>query len=279
MFIPDDLQQQNLHLVQRWQETHDQSAIEEILSLNRPTILYILRRFYIPTSLYDDYLQVGNIALYRAADTYDPSSNMKVGNYFIQCIKYMIQNFMSEAQTSLIPVPKYLFYLQQRILKDQQERAQQHLPPLTHQELANKYRISVDTVVAIINIQTISYNVSVVGLDEADERNTIEHYLADNSMEEEIEARVMKEELWKYLQEKLTPTEYTCLRAYFSEDEPTYCAIANNLHVSYQRVQQLIQRALSKLRYPAALKTIAEITDIPLDTVQRALRRHVRHFC
>lgn len=224
-----------------------QSARERIMTANLRLVIFTVKRFRNDSCLFMDLIQEGNIGLMRAIDRYDLDRSLKFSTYALWWIWQAVNRAHAKnVYTVRIPVYKVQevgrYNRKRRALAADLER----MP--TDEEVAREVGISTKEVQQVAELQSNS-----ISLDDAsdEEAGGLVEFLTcqDDSPEEEVMHQDM-ESVVRGALEVLPPREAQVLRWRYGVDSDVHTLqeIGAKLQVSRERVRQLEQQAISRLR-------------------------------
>lgn len=224
-----------------------QSARERIMTANLRLVIFTVKRFRNDSCLFMDLIQEGNIGLMRAIDRYDLDRSLKFSTYALWWIWQAVNRAHAKnVYTVRIPVYKVQevgrYNRKRRALAADLER----MP--TDEEVAREVGISTKEVQQVAELQANS-----ISLDDAtdEEAGGLMEFLTskDDSPEEEVMHHDMESVVRSAL-EILPPREAQVLRWRYGVDSDVHTLqeIGAKLQVSRERVRQLEQQAISRLR-------------------------------
>ncbi len=224
-----------------------QSARERIMTANLRLVIFTVKRFRNDSCLFMDLIQEGNIGLMRAIDRYDLDRSLKFSTYALWWIWQAVNRAHAKnVYTVRIPVYKVQevgrYNRKRRALAADLER----MP--TDEEVAREVGISTKEVQQVAELQANS-----ISLDDAsdEEAGGLMEFLTsqDDSPEEEVMHQDM-ESVVRGALEILPPREAQVLRWRYGVDSDVHTLqeIGAKLQVSRERVRQLEQQAISRLR-------------------------------
>jgi len=213
--------------------------------------------YYKNSSLpFRDLIQEGNIGLIKAVEKFDYRKGFRLSTYASWWIKEAINRAIEE-KSRVIRVPVYVNEKFYKIKKATKEVLQQQGENLTISEIACKLEISPQETVKIINAfkEPLSLETS-----SADESDPLENFLSDSqpSPIENMCKKTIKKNASKLI-ETLSPREACILKLRFGlgdEGEKTLEEVGEIFSVSRERIRQLENKALRKLRKNKDLKVL-----------------------
>jgi len=207
-------------------------------------VALLARRYRHPTLTFLDLFQEGTLGLLRAVEKYEPERQVKFSTYASWWIWQQLGR-TADTQGALIRTPVHWNQMRRRVNRSQDdpeasaasnqiERATEGIDPTRLDAMTHGFRfVSTDT-------------------PSDDDERPLESLLAGN--EDSPEAQVLHTSLGNHLAsalEQLPPREGFIVRHRFglgNEDSQTLEEISTHLGVSRERVRQLENRALAKLR-------------------------------
>lgn len=243
----------------------DSLALEALILKNEKFVyrdaLSISKQFKQDCLTIDDIVQYGNMGLIAAADRFDASQGFSFLTYADHWIRQnIIRNIINTAYMIRLPV-----HVMDRVRRFWGVRAGH--PDFTEAELIQElialgYATSEEEIRYFLNLgdlylNTTSLNV-LVGEDEQSELG--EFIPSDILVEDIVEQTFLRESLESVLS-TLTPREEKILRLRFGLDdgiERTLEDVGKEFGVTRERIRQIENKALRKLRHPARTKYIQD---------------------
>jgi RNA polymerase sigma-32 factor len=197
--------------------------------------------------LYDDLIQVGNLALLTAAEMFDRDLGIAFSTYAMHRIKYEMQRYQVDNKfqfraLTTKPLQKAFYNKKKYIGSDGK---------LDRTKMSNELDISVADIREMEQRTSINY-INLNMNDDMDDEKTQFHIPDYESDPETIIASLQYE---NFLQEKkeslqfLLPRERTIIESRYYTDEPmSFTDLGAMFGVSHQRVKQIEQNAMKKLR-------------------------------
>jgi len=210
-----------------------------------------------------DLISAGNVGLLTAAERFDGTKGYKFISYAVWWIKQSIlQTIAENARTVRLPLNK--LSLLKDISKASRRLGQGREGDPAIEEIAAELDVPAEEV-----LDTMMSARTVRSLDEAfeedDERSLI-NILADGN-QETPDADVLRNSAREQLEEVLTnldDRELKIIRLYFGLDGSeslTLEQIGGLMGLTRERVRQLKERALGKLRHPARYQVLLSLVD------------------
>jgi RNA polymerase sigma-32 factor len=246
-----------LALAQRWRERGDQAALHALVTAHARLVVSIATRFRHYGLAFGDLVQEGNLGLMQAAARFEPARDVRFSTYATWWIRAHMQEFIlrnwSIVRTGTTAAHKSLFFNLRRLRARLDDGASEALSPAGETKIAAMLNVRVADVVemsARLSHADQSLN-AAIGADGEEERQDL---LADTRPDPErvaAEAHDRRVRV-KWLAAALTelgPRELAVIRAHrLDEEGATLSQIGRRLGISKERVRQIEERALAKLR-------------------------------
>jgi RNA polymerase primary sigma factor len=197
-----------------------------------------------------DLIQEGNVGLVTAARKFDPEQGVKFISYAVWWIRQAILASLANQGRS-VRVPLNRASDLARIFREKERLKQELGREPTSEELGKATELTPELVESL---QTL--NAAEIRLDapigDSEDSQLVERFITEEAAEPEqdVEARLLSEAVRGAL-ETLEPRDAKVLRLYFGlegEREHTLEEIGNMLGVTRERIRQLRDRALRRLR-------------------------------
>ena len=228
----------------------DKEAINTIVKRNLRLVISVAKHYKDFGLDFVDLIQHGNMGLIEAAERYDVRRGYRFSTYATYWIQHYIRRGLgNEAKNIRVPVYFYEELKKYKKVKDKLTVKYKRYP--TEEELAKELNISLEKLKQYeMNFDdTLSLNFS----SGEDKDTEIIELISDNSKtpEEEILDIDLKEKVDKILNSNmLTPREVEIIRLRFGFEERIYTLeeIGQKMGVTRERIRQIEQNALKKLR-------------------------------
>ena len=232
-------------------------ARDELFKLHLRLVIPTARRFLRPGNDLMDLVEEGNLGLLQAIEKFDYKLGYRFSTYAIHWIEQFIRRSVEE-QSSNIKIPQHAWEnlrMWGKALDKLKSRLDRE-PTLN--EIAAELKISARQVHSILNTLSAAYSIdSLSSLVQGEEESlTLEDTLSDHSKgnpDHLILAESSKEEFKKILDELPERDREILLQHYGLEtqDTKTLAVIAKKFKISRERVRQIEQRAVRKVRQRA----------------------------
>ena len=240
----------------------DMRARDEMIRANLRFVVDVAKKYQNRGLSLSDLISAGNLGLITAADRFDGTKGYKFISYAVWWIRQSILQTLAEhVRTVRLPLNKVS--LLKDISKASRKLGQDRATEPAIEEIAAELEVPAEEV-----LETILSARAVCSLDESftdDDERSLLNTLADDTTEAP-DADVLRESARVQLETALgtlEERELRIIRLYFGLDGNealTLEEIGDMMNLTRERIRQLKERALSKLRHPSrhqALKTLA----------------------
>lgn len=264
--------EQELELAKRWKNKRDEKALHELVRAHTRLVVSIASKFKNYGLPVGDLIQEGNIGLMEAAARFEPKMDNRFSTYASWWIRAQIQDYVlrnwSIVRTGTTAAQKSLFFNLRRLRAQiEGQSARDYLDDDAVTEIAKELNVGKKDVLAMesrMNGGDTSLNVTLS--DEGP--NELQDMMpsADPTPEDVVIGMRDSNTRSQWLNEALSTLpdrEQTIIRERQLNDEPvTLEMLGKELGISKERVRQLEQRALDKIRD----SMLAKIETSGLDT-------------
>ena len=240
-------------------EQDDPKAQEELVNANLRFVIHVARNYQNQGLPMADLINEGNMGLLTAARKFDPQKGCKFITYAVWWIRQNILKAL-EVQTRAIRVPANIINDLNKLRKVESELSQnlEYDPnPVELSEASGlplkKIHYTLEAICNTVSLDTPMYDNNTVTLQEA---------LPDPDMPTPEES-VIEDDMYHDIHDALNTLperDQDVLNLYFGLDNTqsaTYQNIGNRLGISRERVRQIKEDALKKLRHPTHTKRLA----------------------
>ncbi len=228
----------------------DEGAIQELARANLRFVISVAKKYQNRGVSLTDLIQEGNVGLVTAARKFDPEQGVKFISYAVWWIRQAILASLANQGRS-VRVPLNRASDLARIFREKERLKQELGREPTPEELAKATELTPEL---IESLQTL--NAAEIRLDapigDSEDSQLVERFITEEAAEPEqdVEARLLTEAVRGALG-TLEARDAKVLRLYFGlegEREHTLEEIGNMLAVTRERIRQLRDRALRRLR-------------------------------
>lgn len=228
----------------------DQDAIQRLARANLRFVISVAKKYQNRGVSLTDLIQEGNVGLVTAARKFDPEQGVKFISYAVWWIRQAILAALAN-QGRPVRVPLNRASDLARIFREKERLKQELNREPTFKELS---RVTDLTAELIESLQTL--NSSEIRLDapigDSEDSQLVERFVSEEAAEpeQEVEGRLLAETVESALT-TLDARDAKVLKLYFGlqgEREHTLEEIGNMLGVTRERIRQLRDRALRRLR-------------------------------
>ncbi|MBI4540577.1 MAG: RNA polymerase sigma factor RpoD/SigA [Gemmatimonadetes bacterium] len=228
----------------------DEEAIRELAKANLRFVISVAKKYQNRGVSLTDLIQEGNVGLVTAARKFDPDQGVKFISYAVWWIRQAILASLANQGRS-VRVPLNRASDLARIFRERERLKQEQGREPTAEELGDATDLSP---ALVESLQTL--NAAEIRLDapigDSEDSQLLERFIAEEAEEpeSEVEGRLLQEHVGEALK-TLEPRDAKVLKLYFGlegEREHTLEEIGNMLGVTRERIRQLRDRALRRLR-------------------------------
>ena len=250
-------QEEEVRLAQRIRKGEEE-ALDKLVRSNLRFVVSVAKKYQNQGVSLSDLINEGNLGLIRAAHKFDETKGIKFISYAVWWIRQAILQALAE-QSRIVRVPLNRAGTLHRIGKRSSALLQELGREPTVEEIAEGMDISEEEVA-----KTLSISQSHLSLDaplSPGEDNKLLDYLPDN-MNPPPDEQTFEKALTESIEEALShlkEREAKILRLYFGLDgeEPmTLEQIGSLLGITRERVRQIKEKALSRLRHVSRARAL-----------------------
>src|SRR5579884_2108355 len=233
----------------------DQEAMQELVKRNLRFVISVAKKYQNRGLPLTDLIGEGNVGLLTAARKFDPDQGVKFISYAVWWIRQAILAALAR-QGRTVRVPLNRTADLSRIVRTAEYLRQTLRREPTPEEIADATKLSLEVVQSLAALNT-----GDAPLDPDGDRSLIERFIAEDLPDTEDQAmdRFLSDEIEQALS-TLQRRDAKVLRLYFGLDggrEHTLEEIGGMLGVTRERVRQLRDRALKRLREGEVGKALA----------------------
>lgn len=228
----------------------DQSARDQLIEANLRFVVSIALKYKNRGVPLPDLISAGNVGLITATERFDETRGYKFISYAVWWIRQSILQTLAE-HGRLVRLPINRSDLLRRINNFTSDFQRQHNRPPTEKEIATEFDLTEEQIV-----DALIHSPVIMSLDTPvrNEKTTLLEIMPDNtqdSPETNMLQNALKSDIHDIL-DTLTDRESDVIRLYFGLDgqEWTLESIAQKYKLTRERVRQIKEIALRKLRHP-----------------------------
>lgn len=228
----------------------DEEAVQELARANLRFVISVAKKYQNRGVSLTDLIQEGNVGLVTAARKFDPEQGVKFISYAVWWIRQAIlASLANHGRAVRVPLNRASDLA--RIFREKERLKQEKGREPTTEELAEATDLTPELVESL---QTL--NAAEIRLDapigDSEDSQLVERFITEEAAEPEVEveSRLLSEAITEALS-TLEARDAKVLRLYFGlegEREHTLEEIGNMLGVTRERIRQLRDRALRRLR-------------------------------
>jgi len=251
-----------LELARRWKEERDEAALHEMVESYTRLVVAAASKFRHYGLPIGDLIQEGNIGLMQAAERFEPDRELRFSTYANWWIRSAIQDYVlrnwSIVRTGTTAAQKSLFFNFRRLrAKIEGHNESEGLSDADREKIAQDLKVRVKDVEDMegrLSGVDSSLNAPIRGEGDEGSEDEWQNFLSDETPNPEDvvmglkDSQTRSEWLNKALG-TLNEREQNIIRErHLSEETVTLEQLGKSLGVSKERVRQLEQRAMSKLK-------------------------------
>lgn len=238
--------------------TGDQQALNQLICANLKFVVSVCRNFRNLGLTLTDLINEGNIGLIRAARRFDETRQFKFISYAVWWVRQSILQALAD-QSRLVKLPPNRIGMLHRIGRTKSRLEQTLGRAPTVEELSENLQVEIPVLQenAKLNLEPLSLDAPL----SSDEDAGLIEILKDEKTEgpEEMLSTWEVQEAIETALTSLNPKEGSVLRMYFGIGTGTTLSleeIGTRLGLTRERVRQIKETALRKLRHAARSKTL-----------------------
>ena len=257
----------------------DEKAKELFIERNLRLVIKVARKYTGHGISFLDLIQEGNLGLIKAVDKFDVTKGYKFSTYATCWIRQSIQRSLGDKSRNIrLPIHLYEKVKKYELLKKELSLKFNREP--TFEELSKKMRVSIDTIYKYERLEhdTISLNM-IVGDEDSELEDFIS--LSTESIDNQFIEENLKDVIENLLKNShLTTKEIDILKLRFgigTNDPKTLEETGKIYGVSRERIRQIQEKALKKIRRSYNVKELAIYMDNPKEAQKNIDRYRLKY--
>lgn len=238
----------------------DQAAINQLVECNLLLVVSVAKKYYGCGLPLLDLIQEGNLGLMKAAEKYDGTKGFRFSTYATYWIRQAISRALGE-QSRTIRIPANMVELLSKVKKATAELTQKFGRAPSDKEIAKHLDIELDKVQTVMDLAQATTSLDTPVDDEGE--TSIGDLIADHSAEN-LMANMIKEankQIVANILDTIGSREAEILKMRFgidTEKAMTLEEVGDHYGLSKERIRQIENKAIRKLRNPVRAKMLKE---------------------
>lgn len=238
----------------------DQTAINQLVECNLLLVVSVAKKYYGCGLPLLDLIQEGNLGLMKAAEKYDGTKGFRFSTYATYWIRQAISRALGE-QSRTIRIPANMVELLSKVKKATAELTQKNQKAPTDKEIAEYLSVELDKVQIVMDMSQATASLDIPVDDDGE--TSMGDLIADANTENPYNNLVKEanRQIIDSVFQTLSGREAEILRMRFGIDRikpMTLEEVGKECGVSKERIRQIENKAIRKLRNPARARALRE---------------------
>ena len=238
----------------------DHDAVNTLVECNLLLVVSMAKKYYGCGLPLLDLIQEGNLGLIKAAEKYDGSKGFRFSTYATYWIRQAISRALGD-QSRTIRIPANMVELLSKTKKATAELTQKLGRAPSDKEIAKHMGVELDKVQTVMDLAQATTSLDTPVDDEGE--TSMGDLIADNSIENPVAAMIREanSQIIAAVFETLGQREGDILKMRFGigyDKAMTLEEVGNHYGLSKERIRQLENKAIRKLRNPIRAKMLRE---------------------
>lgn len=238
----------------------DRDAVNTLVECNLLLVVSVAKKYYGCGLPLLDLIQEGNLGLIKAAEKYDGSKGFRFSTYATYWIRQAISRALGD-QSRTIRIPANMVELLSKVKKASAELTQKLGRQPSDKEIAQHMGIELDKIQTVMDLAQATTSLDTPVDDEGE--TSMGDLIADHSAENPL-ANIIKEansQIIEAILDTLGAREAEILKMRFGiigDKAMTLEEVGAHYGLSKERIRQIENKAIRKLRNPARAKMLKE---------------------
>ena len=235
----------------------DRKALERLTKANLRFVVYVAQQYQNKGLSLPDLINEGNLGLIKAAERYDETRGFKFISYAVWWIRQSILQAIAE-QSRIVRLPLNQVGSVNRIARELNKFEQENERKPSVEEMADRIDLPEEKIAEAMKINT--HHVSMDAPFADGEDNSLLDFLPNTdspSTDNVLDQESLRTEIGRVL-DVLNDREQKVIKAFFGigMQEMTLEEIGDKYNLTRERVRQIKEKAIRRLRYNTKSKTL-----------------------